>query len=517
MDKRELAVRRRFKHDFEYYALNCLKIRPKDGAIRKLVLNKAQRYIHKKVQEQKDATGKIRAIILKGRQQGCSTYIEGRFYWRVTHQKGVRCFILTHHNEATSNLFDMASTYHEYCLPQMRPDVDASNAKELLFGELGSGYKIGTAGNKAVGRSSTIQLLHGSEVAYWPNAAEHAKGILQAVPGSPNTEIFLESTANGVGNYFYQQWMIAEKGESDFIPIFIPWFWQDEYRRQIDGEFTPTEYEDELISLYGLSFEQLNFRRYKIAELSAGGLNGESSFKQEYPCTAHEAFINSGENVLLDANIVEAAMQTECEGLGPIILGVDPAGPGKDRTSFIRRRGRKAYGLQSFNNKDPMEIVGMVSKILVSEPIDMVFIDVGGLGAGIYSRLIELGYSDRVTKVNFGGGPLNKERYRNKRCEMWESMKIWIEDYPCDLPRSSSLQSDLCSLIIKDDSAHNRFVLETKKEAKTRGIRSPDEGDALALTFAYPVRKKENDSNVEQNKASIVMSSFNRLKSVRKY
>ena len=90
--------------------------------------------------------------------------------------------------------------------------VHEHNSKELIFGVLDSGYKLGTAENKSAGRSSTIQLFHGSEVAFWPNAAEHAKGIMQAIPDAFNTEAILESTANGVGNYFHQQWQKAEAG-----------------------------------------------------------------------------------------------------------------------------------------------------------------------------------------------------------------------------------------------------------------------------------------------------------------
>jgi hypothetical protein len=182
MDEKERAIRQRLKDDFEHYAGKCLKIRTKAGAIVPLELNAAQRYIHQRVEEQRARTGKVRAVVLKGRQQGCSTYIEGRFYWRVSHTKGVRAFILTHEDEATNNLFELANRYHENCPELVKPSTSAANAKELHFDKLDSGYKVGTAGNKAVGRSSTVQLFHGSEVGFWPNAQQHAAGILQAIP-----------------------------------------------------------------------------------------------------------------------------------------------------------------------------------------------------------------------------------------------------------------------------------------------------------------------------------------------
>jgi hypothetical protein len=102
--------------------------------------------------------------------------VEGRIYWRVTHAKGVRAFILTHEDEATKNLFEMANRYHEHCPEVVRPRTGAANANELNFDLLDSGYKVGTARTKGTGRSSTLQFFHGSEVAHWANADEHAAG-----------------------------------------------------------------------------------------------------------------------------------------------------------------------------------------------------------------------------------------------------------------------------------------------------------------------------------------------------
>ena len=140
-------------------------------------------------------------------------------------KRGLRSFILTHEEAATQNLFEIVQRYHNNCPAHLAPHTGASNANELNFDE------IGTAGTKAVGRSSTIQLFHGSEVAFWPFADTHADGVLQAVPNEDNTEIILESTANGIGNFFHQTWRDAEAGKNDYIAIFVPWYWSEEYRR----------------------------------------------------------------------------------------------------------------------------------------------------------------------------------------------------------------------------------------------------------------------------------------------
>ena len=168
--------------DLAAYAAECLMIRTKSGEVRPLVLNRAQRHIHAELEAQRAATGKVRALILKGRQQGCSTYVGGRFFHRATHERGIRVFILTHEEAATQNLFEMVARFHEHCPADERPATGAATARELVFDALDSGYRIGTAGTKGVGRSSTIQLFHGSEVAFWPDLKRKLPG--RGVPGS---------------------------------------------------------------------------------------------------------------------------------------------------------------------------------------------------------------------------------------------------------------------------------------------------------------------------------------------
>src|ERR671916_435338 len=102
--------------------------------------------------------------------------------------------------------------------------------------------KIGT---KGVGRSSTIQLFHGSEVAFWPFAETHAAGVLQAVPDVEGTEVILESTANGLGNFFHQKWSDADSGIGAFETIFVPWYWQEEYSRPAPSPFVLNDEEEE--------------------------------------------------------------------------------------------------------------------------------------------------------------------------------------------------------------------------------------------------------------------------------
>lgn len=866
----ELAIRQRLKDDFTHYAPKVLKIRKKSGDVSAFTLNKAQMYIHNCLEQQKKNTGKVRAIILKGRQQGASTLIGGRYYWQVTHRKGVRAFILTHEAESTSALFEMTERYHEHANPLVKPSTGASNAKELVFDKLDSGYKLGTAGNKSVGRGTTVQYFHGclaegtkvltpdlrecdierfnvgdlvvthtgkiapvtfistqekecfdirlyassqivtssaehryltptgwkelsdlvvgdvvgypvrtiqhtitqvdlklpdvprsqkggtveripetiptdynlgrvfglylaegtiklqnksgqyscvqftvhdrevkrtvewlkpfshcfasikvqsredcktsivtaygksfaalvdrlcrrtsgkqlpngwydmgndfvkglvhgylsgdghsskrqydrrisapsireaitygirdalaalgygwsvvayragairngrneqsqwtlrlsgpgvdvlvdelgwdmparkrkatqhveikdgyvwlpikeinpvgiktvydfevghddhsyclvscathnSEVAFWPNASEHAKGILQAVPDEAGTEVILESTANGIGNYFHQQWQKAEAGESEYQAIFVPWFWQDEYRKPVKDDITLSDEEESLKQLYHLDNEQLQFRRSKIAELSADGIDGESAFKQEYPMNANEAFQVSGGDTLISPIDVMQARKCKQIASGDLIIGVDPARFGDDRTAIIRRRGRNAYKLQSYAKKSTMEVAGIVHQIIINENPAQVAVDVVGLGAGVYDRLVELGHGDIVVAVNAASAALDPERYINKRAEMWWTMRDWLAgDLPVSIPDSDEMHADLCAPFYKFNS-QSRRQLESKDDIKKRGLRSPDTGDALALTFAEPVKKKKPKKHIDTHRVA---------------
>jgi hypothetical protein len=475
--------------DFELYAQVALKVRTKEGQLAPLIMNKAQRYIHAKLEEQRAKTGRVRALILKGRQQGCSTYVEARFFWRTVFAQGVRTFILTHEESASANLFDIAQRYLDHLPDELKPSVDTHNAKELMFRALDSGYKVGTAGNKAVGRSATFQLFHGSEVAFWPNSELHAAGILQTVPDAAGTEVIHESTANGIGNFFHVQWQRAERGENDFQAIFVPWFWQEEYSRAAPADFVSTTEEEDYRAAYGLTKEQIFWRRSKIAEL------GDIKFKQEYPANAAEAFQTSGEDPYIAPALIVAARKAALSGDGPLLLGVDPARFGDDRTSFIRRKGREAFNLESFHGKDTMEVAGMVARVIGAEKPARVFVDVGGLGAGVVDRLRELGFSQLVEAVNFGERAVDPEKYRNKRAECWGEMRKWLAEPPVRIPDTDSLHGDLIAPGYKFDS-NSRLELEPKESIKRRGLASPDEADALALTFASPVSSQSENRDI---------------------
>lgn len=491
----ELALRQRLKDDFEFYAPRCLKILDKAGRVAPFSLNESQRRLHAVAERQLRERGMVRLLVVKGRQQGISTYVEGRFYWKTSHKKGTRAYILTHEDKATANLFSMVRRYHEHCPPQVRPHTSNSSATELVFDVLDTRYGLGTAKAKATGRGATPRFFHGSEVAYWPMAQAHMAGILQGIPSgdaASGTEIILESTANGVtgdGGWFYQACQAARAGDSDFELVFLPWFLEPGYRRKPPEGWEPTTEEWDYAALYGLSADQLYWRNRKIQEMG-GGDAGARLFRQEYPANIDEAFLSEDDTALIRAEtIIECMQRRRVDAYGPLLIGVDPARYGVDKTAICIRQGRVVPSIERIGNTSTMHVVGIIFRMIQEFRPARVFVDEIGIGAGIVDRLRELGFGAIVTGVNSASKALEHDKYYNRRAEMNVRMRDWLERDEPSLPSEEdapTLLRDLAGIYYKYDS-NGRYQLLLKEDIKKRLGWSPDAGDALALTFAAPV------------------------------
>lgn len=313
----------KLKHDTPWYIENFLKIKDKRATIIPFKLNKAQNIVLAQMALDEKAGKPKRYIVLKARQMGLSTLFEGIIYKDTSTNENKNSLIIAHEEQASSNLFQMSKLYYENSPEAIRPMKKYANGKVLSFENptsddneklknpgLRSKIAIATAGAGEVGRSATYHNIHASEVAFFPDAKTTMLGLLQAVPDQPNTMVVMESTANGVGDWFHEMWMKAERGENEFTPIFLPWFIQDEYTRPFRSDAEKEQfrievesisqdsngnkvrtYEYELMMKHTLTLEQLNWRRYTMANKCQGD---EILFMQEYPCTPEEAFISSG-------------------------------------------------------------------------------------------------------------------------------------------------------------------------------------------------------------------------------
>lgn len=488
----------RCKGRLEDYSRSCLRVLDKGGQLVPLRLNSAQAHAHRLIEQHLAERGKVRVLILKGRQQGISTYVQARFREKLRFQTGKKAYVLAHEQAASDNLFKMAKRYQDH--DPIAPAVGTSNSKEIWFSGLECRFEVATAGSKEVGRSGTAQYLHASEYAFWPNAASHWAGIGQTVPDMPGTEIIVESTANGVvgdGGDFYERWVAAIRGQGDFAAIFIPWFWQPEYRRPLPAGWLRTPEEEELVKAYGLDDGQLAWRRAKIENDFKGD---GSKFRQEYPSSWPEAFVAEDRDSFIKAQSVVRAMQdSNTIPAGALLAGVDPARYGPDTTAIVVRQGRKVRSAQRFQGKSTMEVAGIVARFIEAHAPDRVFVDVIGIGAGVYDRLVELGYGPRskggtgqVVAVNVAERAIEDDKYVNRRAECWALMREWLMAPPCQLPHDDGWLADLTSVGYTYDSS-GRLRLESKEKMRDRGTKSPDLADALSLTFAEPVRPRRQD------------------------
>jgi hypothetical protein len=230
--KLALLQRMRAPDALDAFARECLQIKTKDSKIQRLELNKVQLVCHDMLEKQLEEKGWIRALILKGRQPGISTYVGARYYRKTSLFSGVNTYILSHEQGSSDKLFEMVDRFQRN--NPLAPHVGAANAKELIFDKRDSSYTVATAGSKGAGRGGTVRLFHGSEVAYWMNAPAHFSASVQQIPLLPGTEIILESTSAGAGGEFYERCLDAEAGRGDYQLIFLPWMLSDgaEYQRE---------------------------------------------------------------------------------------------------------------------------------------------------------------------------------------------------------------------------------------------------------------------------------------------
>jgi len=415
-----------------------------------------------------------------------STYTEGRFFHYTSMHEGVRAYILTHRDEATSNLFGMAKRYFELCPEYLQPSIRKSNAKELEFDQLMSEYKVATAGGKGAGRSTTVQLMHGSEIAFWPSAETHLAGLGQTVPLAPGTEMILESTANGVGNVFHRLWQEATRGEGLYQAIFVPWFWQGEYAMTPPPGFELEGQDLAYQQAYGLSLEQMAWRAQKLRFDFLGDV---SLFDQEYPATPDLAFQRVQGEPFIRSELVGRARRATYEARGPLVMGVDPAEMGEDATAIAFRTGRVLEPVQTWHKRDTMEVAGIAAHLIEQREPDAVFVDAVGIGAGVYARLVELFPRMVIHRIMSGEWAMDDDRYANRRAEMWGRLRDWLED-GAQIPDDDALHGEMTSVQWGFDSS-GRFRLERKEQMKKRGVKSPDRADAVALTLALPVQAKQ--------------------------
>lgn len=209
----------------------------------------------------------------------------------------------------------------------------------------------------------------------------------------------------------------------------------------------------------------------------------ENEFRQEFLCDFNAA----ADDALIPIDLVREAKaryySPEHYNFAPIVMGVDVARFGSDASVIQVRQGLNAHEPIVYRGLNNMELADRVALKIDELKPEAVFID-SGAGAGVIDRLRQLRYV--VTEVPFGGQANNPDLYANRRIEMWDGVKEWLQAGG-KIPSNVILESDLCAPTYGWNPSGKK-ILEPKDKIKERIGRSPDVADALALTFASPVR-----------------------------
>lgn len=311
-----------------------LRIPNKEGVDVDFILNAAQRQL--------DGALTGRDLVPKARQEGVSSYYLARAFVSCLMYRNVKAVIISHDMESTQRLLSRIRYFIEH-IRGPKPIVENMSQNLITFPKMNSMIYIGTAGSRKFGRGDTITHLHCSEYAFWPDAPELMKGLLQAVPMTG--QISIESTGNGYNDY-YHRCLRAYEGKSIWTAHFLPWHTFPEYTLTIDDPADEAlvlrtlreEWEEPAIAKMGLSAGQIAWRRMKLDELNYD----LAAFKQEYPMTLDECFQMSSESVFHQVRFEATdAWQKEAMGLWILkghpsiyqhyVLGADVgAGVGKD-------------------------------------------------------------------------------------------------------------------------------------------------------------------------------------------
>lgn len=291
------------------YMASFIKIDTKDGSQKNFIMNEPQLRLYNKIRELEKENKPVRIIVLKARQMGFSTFTSALFTTDTVTNTGRRSVVVAHTSDSTKEIFEKYRAMVQNLPDLIVPTMSNSNAQEIVFDTkektgIGSKIRCMTAGGEGIGRGSTIHNLHLSEYAFW-NGDKQAilTGLLQAVPFLPNTNVIIESTANGM-EHFKELWDLAADGKSDFVPFFCAWYEMKDYRMKVPDNFKYDHKleEEEVKKQFNLDDEQIVWRRWCIMNNCHGSLD---QFHQEYPSTPEEAFLSTGSSVFNKKQIID--------------------------------------------------------------------------------------------------------------------------------------------------------------------------------------------------------------------
>ncbi len=331
-------ARLRQRHDFEYWATTCVTINDKlTGERVPLRLNAPQRRVLDVIETDRRAGRPLRLIMLKARQWGGSTLIQMYFAWiQCLHRRRWNSLICAHVQQTSATIrgmyADMLASYPEQYWqgtepPKLRSYQGSQNIREIAGREcritLASSYTQESV------RGLDCAMAHLSEVAFWKDTDRMAPDdFIRAICGGiamvPLSFVALESTANGVGNFFHSEWLRASSGESDKRAVFVPWYEIEIYRldppdpRGLVASMNPYE---RMLWDRGLTLDRIWWYRCKRREMSS-----DVAMKAEYPTDDTEAFASTGAGVFAREDVERLRRGCEEPQLVGDLCGEAPTG-----------------------------------------------------------------------------------------------------------------------------------------------------------------------------------------------
>ena len=306
LERRRLRVR----HDFEYWCATCATVRDKTtGRAVPFVLNAPQRRLAAELERQRMARQPIRVILLKARQWGGSTLVQMYMAWmQLVRHKGWNSLIVGHKRQSSRSIKGMYNLLLRHYPAELADEADGP----LEFRNFEGGNSVqqlaareclvvmGSAMNGDDVRGYAIAMAHLTEVAYWRDSPMLSPDdVMRSVNGTvglvEDSVVVLESTANGMGNYFHTEWLRASAGKSDKTPVFVPWHEIEIYRspvRDLAALWQAMDPYERQLWDDGLTLEQIQWYHDKRHEASS-----HAAMMAEFPTTATEAFACSGFSV----------------------------------------------------------------------------------------------------------------------------------------------------------------------------------------------------------------------------
>ena len=397
-------------------AEKLLLVRTREGKPAALKANAAQRAFERRRGE--------RNIVLKARQMGLTTWAAARFFLKTITHPGTLTLQVAHTQEAAEEIFRIVHRFVDWLPEEMREGTlktSRTNVRQIVFPEMDAQYRVVTAGDRNAGRGLTVQNLHCSELARWPgDPAETLAGLRAAM--APGAELILESTPDGVGGCFYEEWQKA--GEQGMVRHFFPWWMERQYRARAVDEASLTDEERDLMAFKHLDLEQIGFRRQIRADFR--GLA-----RQEYAEDCEQCFLASGDSVFelaaIDARLasVTEPIETRLNGeleiwLPPLkgkqyLVAVDPAGGGSEGDYSAAEVLELETGLQCAEfagHMGGLELARFMTKLAAEYNRAWLVVERNNHGSGVLALMESVCGYEKVYKQNGQAGWLTTSMSR---------------------------------------------------------------------------------------------------------